>query len=162
MPTQASTFGPDNDTGGGRVWRWMDVAGMARAGWTALGVGFVWAVLSAVVFTLAPGTIASFYGVRGEVFVLALDFLALAAIFQVPDGMQAVAVGVLRGLADTRAGFVLALFGYTVVATPFAVLGAFVLDNDPRFIWWGLVLGLSIASVAMVLRFRWQLKTLAT
>ncbi len=139
-----------------------DAAGVGRAGWTALGVGFVWSVISAAVFTLAPGAIAGFYGVDGGVFILALDFLALAAIFQVPDGIQAVAVGVLRGLADTRAAFVMALLGYGLVATPCAVLGAFVLADDPRFIWWGLVAGLSVASIAMVLRFRWQVRELAT
>ncbi len=135
-----------------------DGHGLSLAAWTVLAVGGAWSLLGAAAFTLVPERIAGFFGVTGEVFALSLDLIAIAALFQISDSIQAVAVGVLRGLADTRAGFALALFGYAALALPMGILGAIVLSDDPRWIWWGLFAGLSAAAVGMCLRIRVQLR----
>ena len=128
------------------------------AAWTVVGVAVVWSLIAATVLTVFPAFIAGFYGIDGIVFALALDFLAIAALFQISDSVQAVAVGVLRGLADTRAAFGLALLGYVGLALPLAVVGALVLDDDPRWVWWGLLVGLTAAAWLMCLRIRHQIR----
>ena len=40
------------------------------------------------------------------------------------------------------------------------VLGAFVLGDDPRWIWYGLSAGLGFVAVSLVLRFAWQVRRL--
>ncbi len=135
-----------------------DGRGLHLAAWTVVGVAVVWSSFGATVFTLFPEGIARFYGVEGDVFVLAVDLLGIAALFQVSDSVQAVAVGVLRGLGDTRAAFGLALIGYAGVAVPVGVAGAVVVAQDPRFVWWGLLAGLTTAALGMCLRIAVQVR----
>jgi MATE family multidrug resistance protein len=123
----------------------------------ALGIGFMtltaivmWlvprALLSAFLDTAAPG--------NAEVVQLAVAFLAVAAIFQIVDGAQAVALGVLRGLHDTRVPMVFALVGYWVIGFPLGLLLAFRAGLGGVGIWIGLAAGLAI--VAVLLLWRWQ------
>lgn len=135
-----------------------DGEALHRAAWTVVAVAAAWSLVAAGILTIFPVQIAGFFGIEGEVFLLALDFLAIAALFQIPDSVQAVAVGVLRGLADTRAAFGLALLGYVGLALPIAVLGSVVLEHDPRWVWWGLLVGLSAAAILLCWRIHGQIR----
>jgi MATE family multidrug resistance protein len=84
---------------------------------------------------------------------LAITFLALAALFQISDGAQAVAAGMLRGLHDTRIPMLLALLGYWVLGVPTGSLLAFQFNMGGTGIWIGLVTGLSVVAVLMTLRW---------
>jgi MATE family multidrug resistance protein len=133
-----------------------DLPGMARAGWTSFGTGFAFAVTSALVLTLFPEAILSVFRPDQDVALIALDFLAVAALFQIGDSLQVVGMGVLRGLGDTRVSMIFVLLGYAGVAVPAGLLGAFVWSHDPRWIWGGLAIGLLVVAVLLVGRFRWQ------
>jgi MATE family multidrug resistance protein len=133
-----------------------NLVAMRRAGWTALGSGLCYAMISTTLIVLFSAQLIGLYRVDAEIFTLAVQFLAIAAIFQLGDSVQAVAVGVLRGLADTRVPLVMILASYWFVAIPIGVLGAFVLGDDPLWIWYGLAVGLCIVSVLLVSRFRWK------
>ena len=58
------------------------------------------------------------------------------------DGVQVVAIGVLRGLADTRTPFIISLFGYWIIGMPVGVVLAYPLGYGVAGLWWGLVVGL--------------------
>jgi MATE family multidrug resistance protein len=88
------------------------------------------------------------------VVALAVQFLGIAALFQLADGAQAVAAGVLRGLQDTRAPMLIALFGYWVVGFGTAVLLGFGLHWQGVGIWWGLFAGLAAAGALLLWRWR--------
>ena len=137
-----------------------DVEAIARAGWTAYGVVVVWAALSATAIGLLRGPIAAAYGVDGEVLSLAVTFLGVAALFQLGDCIQVMGNGVLRGLGDTRLPMVFTLLGYGGIALPFGWFGAFVLGDDPIWLWYGLTLGLALVGALTLARFAWQLKRL--
>ncbi|HCP46923.1 MAG TPA: hypothetical protein DIU15_12830 [Deltaproteobacteria bacterium] len=130
--------------------------GVVRAGWTALGSALAYGTISAVVITIFRGQLVSMYRVEPEIFNLAVQFMVIAAVFQLADSTQATGVGVLRGLADTRRPLGIILFGYGVIAIPIGVLGAFVLDDDPRWIWVGLAVGLTVVAILLTLRFKKQ------
>jgi MATE family multidrug resistance protein len=87
---------------------------------------------------------------------LAGQFLLVAAVFQLADGLQAVAAGMLRGLQDTRVPMAIAVFGYWAIG--FAT--AFVLGFHTRLagqgVWIGLACGLFV--VAVLLLWRWSLR----
>ncbi len=133
-----------------------DPEGVQRAGWTAIGFGVAFACISGFILTAFPAFIIGLYRVESAIFILALDFLAIGAIFQVSDCIQAVAVGVLRGLADTRGALKVLAITYLVSYLPTALLGSFVLGANPLWVWWGLFAALTAASVVLSLRFRWQ------
>jgi MATE family multidrug resistance protein len=136
-----------------------DAAGIARAGWTAftLGVGFM--ALMALVILAVPGTLVGLFldpadPANARVTGLAVSFLFIAALFQVFDGAQSVAAGMLRGLHDTKVPMLFAAFGYWVVALGIAVGLAFGLGWEGVGIWVGLATGLAVVSALML--WRWM------
>lgn len=136
----------------------VDPLSARRAGWISyiLGVGFMG--LAALVFWFAPLTLIGLFldldvAENHAVIQLAITFLALAALFQISDGAQAVAAGMLRGLHDTRIPMLLALLGYWVLGVPTGALLAFQFNMGGVGIWIGLVTGLSVVAVLMTLRW---------
>ena len=79
---------------------------------------------------------------------LALHFLLIAALFQIVDGMQAVAAGALRGYQDTAVPMLYAAIGYWGVGFAGGWALAFPLKFGPIGLWWGFVLGLGAVARA--------------
>jgi MATE family multidrug resistance protein len=129
-----------------------------RAGWTALvlGVSFM-AFMALVMLTLPLWLIAVFIDIdnplNAAVVATAVTYLSLAALFQIVDGAQAVAAGMLRGLHDTAKPMVLAAIGYWGLGLPLSYILAFPVGLNGVGIWLGLFCGL--ASVAVMLVIRW-------
>ena len=135
-----------------------DAAWIARAGWCALALGTGVMLLTAVLFWAAPGLIVSAYldlddPDNARVVALALEFLVVVALFQLFDGCQTVAGGVLRGLQDTRVPMLLGAAGYWIVGFGTAVGLAFGAGLEGIGIWVGLAVGL--ATVSLLLMLRW-------
>jgi len=83
--------------------------------------------------------------------------IPIAGVFQIFDGIQVVASGVLRGLGDTRAPMVANLLGYWLVGIPVSIYLGFVAGLGPVGLWWGLVLGLGLVGTSLLLRVRTRL-----
>ncbi|MFN5779662.1 MAG: MATE family efflux transporter [Novosphingobium sp.] len=83
----------------------------------------------------------------------AVGFLAIAAAFQLFDGLQAVLAGALRGLQDTRVPMQLALFGYWLVGFATSVVLGFFTPLSGTGVWLGLAVGLVVVSI--LLGWRW-------
>ena len=142
----------------GHAWGRGDPQGVARAGWTAFALGTGFMAMMALLMWAAPHALVSIFIDVGDpanraVVPLAVSFLALAALFQIFDGAQAVGAGMLRGLHDTTIPMLYALFGYWVVGLGVAVWLAFDLDWAGVGIWTGLASGLAVVAVLML--FRW-------
>ena len=90
---------------------------------------------------------------NAEVITLAVSFLAVAALFQIVDGAQAVGAGMLRGLHDTKVPMLYAAFGYWVVGMGVGVWLGFDLDWEGVGVWLGLASGLAVVSVLMIARW---------
>jgi MATE family multidrug resistance protein len=138
---------------GARDHRWI-----ARAGWAsiALGIGFMFA--TALAIWLFPRLFVSAYidvndPANAEVVVLSIRFLALAAMFQLFDGAQAVAAGALRGLQDTRMPMLIAGFGYWVAGFGASIWLGFGTGWQGVGIWTGLLVGLFVVSALLI--WRW-------
>lgn len=138
-----------------------DPIAIGRAGWTAwaLGVGFM--ALTALVMVTVPrlligGFIDADNPANAEVVRLAVSFLALAALFQIVDGAQAVGAGMLRGLQDTTVPMLFAGVGYWVIGLACGSWLAFHAGWAGVGLWTGLALGLAI--VAALMTGRWALR----
>lgn len=84
--------------------------------------------------------------------------LACAALFQLADAAQVMALGFLRGVKDTRVPMLIAAASYWLIGLPVSYVLAFSLDYGGVGIWLGLVVGLAFAAVFLMLRFwrgRW-------
>ena len=142
----------------GRAWGAGDPDGITRAGWTAyaLGVGFM--AMTALLMLLAPrGLIGVFVDLgdpdNARVVQLGIIFLGFAALFQIADGAQAVAAGMLRGLHDTRWPMIIALVGYWAIGLPLGAWLGFAQDMEGAGIWIGLATGLAVVAAALTLRW---------
>jgi len=128
----------------------LDPAAAARAGWTALlfGVGFM--SIAALAFITIPRPLIGAFTIDAGVLEIGVALLAVAAVFQLFDGLQAVATGVLRGLGETRMPMLWNLAGHWFIGLPLAYVLAFNLDFGVIGLWWGLSSGLIICGVALL------------
>lgn len=135
-----------------------DRTGIARAGWTsfALGTGFM-TLMALLLVTVPHALVAAFLDnadpANAPVIRLAVSFLAVAALFQIVDGAQAVGAGMLRGLHDTTVPMVYAAIGYWVIGLGVGVTLAFPLGWGGIGIWLGLASGLTVVAILMVSRW---------
>jgi MATE family multidrug resistance protein len=110
--------------------------------------------MMALLFLLLPEAIARVYSEDGAVIALAATLLPIAGAFQIFDGTQVVSIGILRGLADTRAPFVIAVLGFWLLGFPVSLWLGFRTPLGPAGLWWGLVVGLAAVAVLLLLRTR--------
>jgi len=132
--------------------------GVNRAGWTAFWMGVSFMALMALIMILWPHVLISAFidiadPANAHVIALAVSFLAFAALFQIFDGAQAVASGMLRGLHDTTVPMIYAAIGYWGIGLPLGVVLAFYVGLQGNGIWIGLSVGLVV--VAALLLARW-------
>jgi multidrug resistance protein, MATE family len=128
----------------------LDAAAAARAGWTALLFGVVFMGVAALAFVTIPRPLIATFTTDARVLEIGVALLAVAAVFQLFDGLQAVATGVLRGLGETRMPMLWNLAGHWFIGLPLAYVLAFNLDFGVIGLWWGLSSGLIICGVALL------------
>ncbi len=85
---------------------------------------------------------------------VAAILIPLAGVFQVFDGLQVVAGGILRGLGETRVAMLVNILGYWLLGLPVSYLLGFRLGMGPVGLWWGLVLGLAVVATVLLVRVR--------
>ncbi len=133
-----------------------DHAAVRLRGQTGIALGVVFALLSASIMALMPGTIVALYTDTAEVSGLAVRFLYFAAVFQIFDCIQATANGALRGVKDTRVPMMITVAAYWVVGMPLAWWLAFHTDVGPLGVWWGFIVSLALAAAGLGWRFVWR------
>lgn len=131
---------------------------IGRAGWCAVLIGTGFMVVTASTMLFAPHAIIRIYvdpdAARNAALVgFAVQYMLVAAAFQLFDGVQVVAAGALRGLQDTRMPMLIALFGYWVPGLGTAVWLGFFTPLEGTGVWIGLAVGLVV--VAALLTWRW-------
>ena len=135
-----------------------DALGVARAGWSAFILGTSFMVLTATLLITLPQFLIGIFidtSHPGSLPVLALgaSFLAVAAVFQIVDGAQVLAAGMLRGLHDTRMPMWYAAIGYWGIGLPLSFYLSQFTPLRGVGVWIGLAAGLAAVSVLMVQRW---------
>jgi len=88
-----------------------------------------------------------------EIINLAVLLLMFAAIFHLVDGLQASGLGLLRGIQDVQIPFILALISYWVFGIGSGYILGFIFNIGSIGIWLGMVIGLTFASISLILKF---------
>lgn len=118
---------------------------------------FLFDVLFALAFYLLKDHLPLIYINDYEVVKIASGLLIIAALFQISDGLQVVFLGALRGLQDVWLPSLICFVSYWIVGFPISYYLGIVLGYNGQGIWIGLLLGLSISSILMYLRYRYLL-----
>ncbi|HEY3938141.1 MAG TPA: MATE family efflux transporter [Bryobacteraceae bacterium] len=125
-----------------------------RSGFIAIGLASAFMACSAVAFLSVPRTILRIYTNDTSVLSLGVGLLAIAALFQLFDGIQTVATGALRGVGNTRVPMLVNLGGYWLFGLPVGYVLCFYLGYGVMGLWWGLTLALIV--ISLVLLVVWQ------
>jgi MATE family multidrug resistance protein len=131
-----------------------DPDGVRRSTVASLVVGAGFMLVTGLLFILLPGPFAGLYTTDAMVFALAALLLPIAGVFAVFDGLQVVAIGLLRGLGDTRMPMISNIVGFWCIGMPISLWLGFGLGYGAQGLWWGLVVGLVIVAVFLILRVR--------
>lgn len=107
----------------------------------------------ATCFILFRYFLPTLYINNSEVVSIAASLLVIAAFFQMSDGVQAVGLGILRGITDVKIPMFISFVAYWVVGFPTGYLLGFSAGMGVIGVWIGLLIGLTIAAVFFTLRF---------
>ena len=79
--------------------------------------------------------------------------LLIAALFQIVDGIQTVALGALRGLQDAKVPMILSFISYWIIAFPICYYLGLHTPLKTTGIWIGLLIGLAFSALLQTTRF---------
>lgn len=129
-----------------------------KSGTTALLLGAAFMSLCGFFFLTAQHFIINLYIQDSAVTQIAVSLLTIAAFFQLSDGLQCVALGLLRGMADVNIPTLVTLFAYWGVGIPVGYLLAFRYHWGAEGIWMGLLAGLTVSALLLTIRFYTQVR----
>jgi multidrug resistance protein, MATE family len=129
-------------------------------GWMALVAGAAFMGCAALGFLLFGQAIVGAFTADPTVIRLGGTLLLVAAAFQLFDGLQAVATGILRGAGDTRTPMLTNLAGHWFLGLPLGYGLAFGLGHGVIGMWVGLSVGLMVVGVVLVTTWRHRARRL--
>lgn len=135
-----------------------DGHGLRLAALAATLLSACFALVPMSAFLAVPEMLTGLYLNPGDprapaIVALAAGLMLYAGLFQMVDAMQAIALGLLRGVQDTRIPMLLAVVSYWLIGLPAGWLLAFPLRMGPPGLWLGLLVGLSAAAALLMARF---------
>ena len=135
-----------------------DLPGLRAAARASIIISMGVAVATMLIyFTLGELMVGAFLSPddpeRAVIVPLGVTLLWVAALFQLADGGQAMAMGLLRGIQDTKIPMVIAAVSYWLVGIPISYALAFLAGFEGVGMWFGLVAGLMVAAIALMVRF---------
>jgi len=130
-----------------------DRRALAQAGWSGVATITVFMLGVGAIVVLAPEAIVRLYSADPDLLVMAVPAMVLAGLMLIPDGMQAVLMGALRGAGDVWAPTAMHLFAFIGVMMPGAWLLAIDLDYGLPGLLGAGILGVGTAALLLGGRF---------
>ncbi len=131
-----------------------DRSGVRWAGWVAAGVAAVYMAGLAVVFALAPAWFTRLYTTDAAVLAVAVPALLVCAVAAVPDGVQTVFIGALRGASDVWPATALYVVAFWIVMVPLGYWLAVPRAMGAPGLMIAVAVGATLAAVLLGWRFR--------
>lgn len=126
-------------------------------GYIGIALGCAFMSCAAIAFLVIPHQILSLFTDDPGVLALGTRLLAIAALFQLFDGIQTVSTGALRGLGNTHLSMIANFCGYWMMGLPVGYWLCFNKGFGVIGLWWGLTIAL--IAISLVLLRVWQRQT---
>lgn len=135
-----------------------NAAQMSLAARSSLHLVAVWSLFVAAAMALLNGLIPRIFTANAEVAALTSLLLLCVAAYQILDGVQCVAMGIVRGFQDVRIIPFISFLAYVVLNIPVGYVCGFVLGAGPAGLYAGYVAGLGTSAVLLLLRIRRKMR----
>lgn len=126
---------------------------LRRAGNTALIMVLAFMGTMALLFIMLNNFLPTLFNKNETVLIIASNLLLIAALFQISDGTQVVGQGLLRGMADVKIPTLFAFIAYWIIGLPVGWILGFQFKLGSSGIWYGLSIGLTVATILNFVRF---------
>ena len=127
-----------------------------RSSMGAYGLAFFFYLFSVLTIIFFHQEIIELYSSDPEVIVLASLLLMFCAVYQFPDSMQVVSIGILRGFKDSKTIFAITVVSYWVIGMPIGYTLAYGYLTGEKMaaqgFWIGFICSLSCAFLLYVVR----------
>jgi len=145
----------------GNAYGRMDAPHLARGAKVVTAISLVFSIVTVSFFFLYPEFLIGIFiledePAKVEILKIGVGILFMAGLFQLVDGTQVVALGVLRGVQDTRMPMIYAAISYWGIGVPMSYLLGFTFGLEGIGVWGGLGIGLGVAAIFLNLRF-WRI-----
>lgn len=122
-------------------------------GKSTIMLAFIYGAVCCILFVLFRNQLPVLFNHETNVVAIASGLLLLAAIFQIPDAIQAASAGLLRGIKDVNVPTFFIFIAYWIVGLPLGYVLAFHFGMQEKGVWWGFISGLSFSALFLTLRF---------
>lgn len=133
---------------------------LREAGWSNVFMVTVFMMICGIGMVIFRFQLPELYLENQAVIDLAAQLLIIAAFFQLSDGIQLVILGALRGIQDVKTPLLITFVSYWIIAIPLGIILAIYFEMRAIGVWIGLLVGLTIASIMLLLRYNNQTKKL--
>ena len=128
---------------------------MRRSGFASFLLVFILMIVSALVFIIFRNYLPVLYVDDSSVINIASTLLIIAGLFQISDGIQAVGLGILRGIKDIKKPTIVTFISYWIISIPLSYFLGIEYGYGVYGIWIGLSIGLTLAAIFHVTRFNY-------
>lgn len=122
-------------------------------GKSTLGMALIYGTLCCLFFMIFKNQLPLLFNNEVRVTGIAASLLLLAAVFQIPDAIQATSAGLCRGIKDVNVPTIIIFIAYWTLGLPLGYLMAFHFGLKEKGIWLGFIIGLSFSAIFLTLRF---------
>jgi len=129
------------------------LSGVRNAGFSAILQVVLFMTITAFIFLIGRDFLPRLYISDELVLEIAGTLLIMAAIFQIPDGIQVTVLGALRGVQDVKIPTIITFIAYWLVGIPVSYLTAMSLHWGPIGVWVGLIFGLTLSAGLLTFRY---------
>lgn len=142
----------------GHAWGQKDPVNLRKGALAALVLSLATVAITIALFLGVPDVLIGLFldpeePARDALIAMGVGLLAMAALFQLADAVQVMALGFLRGVQDTKRPMIYAVISYWGIGVPASYVLGFPMGLGGQGIWLGMALGLSVAAVTMMARF---------
>ena len=128
---------------------------MRRSGFASFLLVFILMIVSALVFIIFRNYLPVLYVDDSSVINIASTLLIIAGLFQISDGIQAVGLGILRGIRDIKKPTIVTFISYWIISIPLSYFLGIEYGYGVYGIWIGLSIGLTLAAIFHITRFNY-------